>query len=498
MVFQYFLYDRTWLIHGRLSKESQMVISISLFLFVFFVCLTSDHYEGSFATSDLGLLDNSENRTENAIPIKHVIVIIQGGRSFDHYFGTYSDANGLPNNTKIPLNPFDPVNQEYVEPFHLETTKTLSPLYGSEYNKIAYNNGSMNGFVYLQDLYGLDKELVMGYYDYKDIPYYWNFASEYALADNFFSPTMGSGLINYLFFYAGDSYNYGTAFIPRQGFTIGNTIFDNLENKNLDWKIYMRNYDPNINYTNDLVRTKNVSDTQIVRNPLLGIPRFVQNQTLNSHIVDLSQYYDDLIRNGTLPNVSYILLPGLNEQAPSNLAAGQQLVASIIFALMQSDYWKDSAIILTYDQAGGWYDHVAPPPASEDNNYREFGFRVPALIISPYAKEGYIDNTFYDATSVLKFIETVFGLPPLTENDKKANNMLNAFDFNNAPREPFIPPMVYTQDLETTNQELTIPQYQSNNNTVQVIYGTLLGLLTLPGLIYYFYIKKKLYKQKVS
>lgn len=476
-------------------KEELKIISMTIFIFISFITMTSN-YNTSFSTSlkDSSDIGNNISKT----PIKHIIVIVQGGRSFDHYFGTYPHANGPSNDTNIPLNPFDKENKEYFKPFHLETTRTLSPLYGSQYNKISYNNGSMNGFVYLQDLYGFNKELVMGYYDYRDIPYYWNFASRYVLADNFFSPTMGTGLINYLYLYAGDSYDYGTTIIPKQGFNIDKTIFDNLETKKLDWKTYMRNYDHSINYTNDMVRTKNVSDTQIIRNPLLGIPRFIDNQTLNSHIVDLTEYFNDLKNNTTFPNLSYIILKGLNEQASSNVAEGQQLVASLVFSLMQSQYWKDSVIILTYDQSGGWYDHVAPPSPSKDNNYREYGFRVPTLVISPYAKQGYIDNTFYDSTSILKFIESVFELPSLTKNDAIANNMSNAFDFNSPHKDPFIPPMVYTQNINESDADVTLSQYKSNNNTIQLIYAILLALLVLLGIVLFWYGKRLKKGQRLS
>ena len=165
---------------------------------------------------------------------------------------------------------------------------------------------------------------------------------------------------------------------------------------------------------------------------------------------------------------------------------------------MQSQYWKDSVIILTYDQSGGWYDHVAPPSPSKDNNYREYGFRVPTLVISPYAKQGYIDNTFYDSTSILKFIESVFELPSLTKNDAIANNMYNAFDFNSPHKDPFIPPMVYTQNINESDADVTLSQYKSNNNTVQLIYAILLALLVLLGIVLFWYGKRLKKEQRLS
>lgn len=419
--------------------------------------------------------------SQSKIPVDHIIVVMQGGRSFDNYFGTYPGVNGLSKDTNIPVNPFDFENLKYMKPFHLEGVKTTRPLSDYKFNVMAYNNGSMDGFIHTQNLYGRDGNNVIGYYDYRDIPYYWNLASKYVLADNFFSATMRSGLVNYLHLYAGETQTFLSSFIPPQGIDIY-TIFDSLEKKNIDWKVYMRNYDSTINYTNKMVTTKQISDTQIMKNPLLAIPRFVQNQTLNSHITDAGEYFNDLVNN-SLPNVAYIMLPGLNEQAPSNLATGQEFVASLVFNLMKSQYWKNSVFILTYDGAGGWYDHVAPPMLkSTDKNIPKFGFRVPTLIISPYAKEGYIDNTLYDTTSILKFIEYTYGISPLSNRDAVANNLLNAFEFNKPPREPFIPPKVYTPPLDSQNQnqEDGIPSPRKfSSDTVQMIYGTGLAITVL-------------------
>jgi len=104
----------------------------------------------------------------------------------------------------------------------------------------------------------------------------------------------------------------------------------------------------------------------------------------------------------------------------------------MIQALMQSDSWNSSAFFLTYDDWGGWYDHV-PPPQVDDRGY---GFRVPSLLVSPYARKGQIDHTLLDHTSILKFIEGNWGIPPLAERDAKANNLTSAFDFSGSPRPP--------------------------------------------------------------
>jgi len=127
--------------------------------------------------------------------------------------------------------------------------------------------------------------------------------------------------------------------------------------------------------------------------------------------------------------------------------------------LMQSDAWDSSALFITYDDWGGWYDHVAPPQVDEYG----YGFRVPALLISAYARQGYIDHTQLDHTSILKFIEENWDIQPLAERDAKANNFLPAFDFTSPPREPaFIP----------GTREVTDPASQPRRSVIYIAYGT--------------------------
>jgi phospholipase C len=151
--------------------------------------------------------------------------------------------------------------------------------------------------------------------------------------------------------------------------------------------------------------------------------------------VDLSEYYTDL-QNGTLPAVSYVLLLGASEHPMSDPSLGEQATRTMIYSLMQSKAWNSSAFMITYDDWGGWYDHV-PPPQIDD---RGLGFRVPAMLVSPYARMGHVDHTLLEHTSVLKFIEANWNIPPLATRDAKANNFTSAFDFSTGPRPPvFIP-----------------------------------------------------------
>ncbi len=161
---------------------------------------------------------------------------------------------------------------------------------------------------------------------------------------------------------------------------------------------------------------------------------------LGGKLVDLNEYFRDL-HQGTLPEVLWIVPIFEDSEHPPEplapVAKGMWYVKGIVNALMASPYWKDSVVFLTWDDYGGLYDHV-PPPIVDAFGY---GPRVPTLVISSYAKPGYISHFIYDFTSMLKFIEVRFGLPHLTARDDRADDMRDCFDFNQEPNAPLIFPI---------------------------------------------------------
>jgi phospholipase C len=167
----------------------------------------------------------------------------------------------------------------------------------------------------------------------------------------------------------------------------------------------------------------------VVRVPLLEMPSFVNNPARSAHIVERSRLFADLNANRA-PAVSYIFPSGDSERAPGSVAEGESRVQGIIGAIMSSPEWASSAVILTWSDWGGYYDHVAPPQVDGDG----YGFRVPALVISPYSRHGYVDHTTADFASILRFIEGLHSLTPLTQRDALASPMTSAFDFNASPR----------------------------------------------------------------
>ena len=368
-------------------------------------------------------------------PIQHLVVLMQENHTFDNYFGTYPGADGLPAGVKMPVDPANPA-AGYIVPWHIGTT-TITDLSHSSATFLAqYDNGKWDGFVSALNSYNQNGTIAMGYYDSSDIPYYWNLAGNYVLFDHLFSSAKDGSFANHMYWVAatnpqvkkGQQLSTLVENIP--------TIFDRLQAAGVSWKFYVENYDAQITFRNP--STQNNRESQVVWVPLLNFARFIDNPDLSSHIVDLSQYYTDL-QDGTLPAVSYIVPSGASEHPPEYPASGERTVKSLLQELMRSSAWDSSAFMLLYDDWGGWYDHVVPPQVDQAG----YGARVPGLLVSPYAKKGYIDSTQLDFTSVLKFIESNWNVASLASRDASANNFLSAFDFTQAPRQAGLLSMTY-------------------------------------------------------
>jgi phospholipase C len=359
-------------------------------------------------------------------PIEHLIVLMQENHTFDNYFGTYPGADGFPADTCVPVNPFDLSSTACVEPFHIGDQPIENLDHSRRTFRLQYNEGGMDGFVHALNIRNQDGSLALGYYDDRELPFYWNLADEYVLFDRFFSSAAAGSFRNHVYWVTG-SPGRGRDRATPEGLGDLPTIFDRLEEKGLTWKFYIQNYDPTISYRSLVEGAPRPPQVEWV--PLLSIDRYLDDPALFSLITGLDQFYEDL-ESGNLPSVSYIKTIGSSEHPPGSLQAGQRVARTMLHALMLSDFWPRSAFLITYDDWGGWYDHVPPPQVDEHG----FGFRVPALLVSPYARRGYVDSTVLDYTSILKFIEVNWGLEPLTDRDAQANNFDSAFDFSQDPR----------------------------------------------------------------
>ncbi len=300
----------------------------------------------------------------------------------------------------------------------------------------------------------------MGYYTGDDLNYYYYMAQNFATSDRWFSPLSSNSPPNRSYIYAATT--HGHAHDPGTfDSSVVKNIFQLLDGAGVSWKVY---------YTTD------PSNPTMPHTFLTRFQPFASQHMAN--LVPVSTYFDDL-KNGTLPQVAFIEeLPGEDEHPGATLAGnihsgnnvqmGAQYVSTIINTFMNSQYWKDSVFILTFDEGGGYYDHVAPvngPPfVSPDGippmdltpveqqviqppgDFTRSGYRVPLLVVSPYTKKNYVSHTVADFTAILKFIETRFGLPNLTARDAAQMDMTEFFDFSN-PQTPAPP----TPPAQNTN-----------------------------------------------
>ena len=300
----------------------------------------------------------------------------------------------------------------------------------------------------------------MGYYDGSDLNYYYYMASKFATSDRWFNPAMTRTEPNREYLIAATSQGYAYPINTDSNDTAlltATTIFQELQDAGITWKIYVNPqgstctgppYDPACLLT------------------LSYIQGFQWGQTIPTaypqNIAPISQYFTDL-QNGTLPRVAQIETatdagldehPSTSDSQPNDIQLGANYVASLINGLMTSSSWKNSAFILTYDENGGLYDHVPPQPAVSPDGLKPVdllpndicttgtgpicdfvytGYRVPLIVVSPFAKQNYVSHTAADATAILKLIETTFNVPALTKRDAAQMDMTEFFDFNNPP-----------------------------------------------------------------
>ena len=347
----------------------------------------------------------------------------------------------------------------------------------------AYNDGGMNGFDTASANAGIltDAGIPLAYQVARqaDIPNYWLLAQQFALGDNFFSSLHGPSFPNHLYTIAAQSGGvrdnpghdnkadaaplvdagdepgvsgleprdipslmqtngvWGCDAEPRTLVPIIDeegeveqiypcldfqTMGDQLDSAGITWKMYAPSAgvdDAGFQGSAGYIWTVYDAIRHLRDSPLWA-----------AHVVDVSQFVLDA-QNGTLPAVSWISTPTpVSEHTPAGVCDGENWTVSLLQALAGGPNWKDSAMFITWDDFGGFYDHVAPQQVDTFG----LGFRVPLLVVSPYAKQGYLDHTRGEFSSVLKFMETDFTLPTLTDRDKNTTDLTEVFDFTQAPR----------------------------------------------------------------
>src|SRR5215217_6556189 len=186
------------------------------------------------------------SKTATATPIKHFITLMQANHSFDNYFGTYPGADGIPDDACMPIDPEEP-GRGCVEPERIGGRPAPDLRQSADVARAQLHGGRMDGFISAQGTPALPQRLVMGHYDDRDIPYYWNVADEYVLFDRFFTSALGGSVPNHMYWATGGPGNRHGDFIPPGGFD-DPTIFDRLQEKGVSWKFYIQNYDPTVSF----------------------------------------------------------------------------------------------------------------------------------------------------------------------------------------------------------------------------------------------------------
>jgi phospholipase C len=332
-------------------------------------------------------------------PIHHVIEIMLENHAFDNFFGTFPGADGIPPNTSLPNG-----QGGSVAPYAIIGNSTASPPHDRGSELIDLDGGRMDGFVEAAAAVNASLAAVpMGHYDATELHGLWDLAREFTLCDEYFASVLGPTIPNRLYAIAGDSGGITGDSLPSQGLALL-TIFDQLHASGVSWKYF---YQPGGAYP-----------------PLpLWISPLRENPVEVQDVVALSTFLPE-VAAGNLPAVAVVDPQNTpySQQPPMSVTPGEDWTLGVIEAIEASPEWNSTAVFLTWDEGGGFYDHVRPPVLDSLGD----GFRVPMLVVSPFSLGGGIDSTVYDHTSVLKFIDDNWGLPPLNVRVAEANDLGSA------------------------------------------------------------------------
>ena len=371
-------------------------------------------------------------------PIDHIVVLVRENHSFDNLFGTFPGVAGA---TTAKISTGKTTNLLRT-PDH--TLLDISHAGGAA--ALAVNGGKMNQFNLLPGAMQNGKDIANSQYRRQDIPTYWSYAQNFALQDHFFSTIMGPSFPNHLVTVAASSantvdnpggqtfhawgcdggpYTLVSAMDPKTGrnystkpcFNIP-TMADTFQRHGVSWKYYAPGQYKSGYIWSSFDAIKHIRNSKLWKTNVQSSNKFVQD-----------------VRAGNLPQVSWLVTgEQQSDHPPYSICVGQSWTAKQINAIMQSKYWKSTLIVLTWDDFGGFYDHVAPPV----KNHISLGPRVPTILISPYARAHFIDHHTLNFNSILKFVESDFALPPLNANDRSAPNLLTSLNFKQKALQPLL------------------------------------------------------------
>ena len=362
-------------------------------------------------------------RTKTSTPIKHFVTLMQENHSFDNYFGTYPGADGFPEGTHARQARSEGRPMRRAFQGDRPANRRLGPYGQHPQGAVRRRQDEWIHFSLCRATWC--RRPCHGYYDDGDIPYYWNVADNYVLFDRAFTSAAGGSIWNHFYWVTGSPGNSKSDALLTKGFDHVPTIFDRLQAAGVDWKFYIQNYDPSVSFRNPGSGDK---ASQIVWAPVLNYNRFLDDPELRSRIVPMERTLRTCATTSFRQSVT--LCPPAAVSTRQGIQAGSRFVRGLVNSLMASSAWDSSAFMWTYDDWGGWYDHVEPPSVDQYG----YGFAP----CPGQREEGEVNHTTIDFTSQLKFIENNWGVKPLAKRDRAANDISSAFDFAAPPREPIV------------------------------------------------------------
>lgn len=357
--------------------------------------------------------------------IQHTVFIVKENHTFDNYFGTYPGADGATTGLTstgqvVPLTEMPDVYQAQL---CNGWSCAIQAIDGGKMDKFDLISGALSAYKQVSEA---------------DIPNYWSYARQFVLVDQYFMSVHGPSVPNYFYIIAAqsggviddgdpgagtlcDGTPYGNVAVINSTGAITyqapcfdfQTLADSLHNAGLTWKYY---------------------GDGIPGGVFDSIRHIRASPTWPDHVASSAQFLTD-VQNGQLPAMSWLFPPsGKTDHPPESVCEGENWSVQQMNAVMQGPQWNSTAVFIAWDDFGGFYDHVPPPQL----DLMGLGPRVPLLIISPFAKPGYISHTASEHSSVLKFVETRYKLPALTARDAMASDLLDSFDFGQQLQPPLI------------------------------------------------------------
>ncbi len=416
-----------------------------------------------------------------ATKIKHVVIIMQENRSFDSYFGSFKRADGIPglggHRGRVPCLP-NPETHKCGRPYHTRLDMNIGGPHTAQAAVADIAGGKMNGFIAEHER-GLaachchskiPPDAVMAYHNGLEIPNYWTYARDFVLQDHMFESAASRSLVSHLYLVSlwsafctkqNDPASCHNALENPSRFYAWTDLTYLLYKHHVSWRYYIfKGIEPDCetDTTQSCAPRTQGPRTPSLWNPLLSFDTVREDHQINN-IQSLNGFFS-AVQAGKLPAVSWIVPNSVVSEHPetSLVSKGQTYVTGLINTIMQSPDWKSTAIFLTWDDWGGLYDNVVPPRVDQNG----YGIRVPGLLISPYAKRGYVDHQTLSFDAYAKFIEDLFlgghrlnpktdgrpdPRPDVRENAGKLGNLMSDFNFKQPPRKPVLLPVHPKTDL---------------------------------------------------